>query len=346
MSISFKPKLTYDKFESIFKDKISPFEHVKERSLFGDTVENDRLYRRINKLVGNLEPEINDFEEKTWFNLYLPIKEGREFCTYPFKIDLLNTSFYSLTFAGGKTFSSDKGKQKINNHFFSLVSDAQKFTNLLKDQGESIIKVPYYLRSGTVQSIHVLDHVINQDEKERLLSKYDLHLKNMGELDEISLNQYLETSAIIRKILDPDLVDVEPLKLIKSSYGGGGSMLEIDDYDSQEEFSIWLKNSNHGYHPFTIKHKGSYLLPPSKQEPYYRFHTLSSDNPSEYVKIIDTLIDHNIIFKEDSIDEKIESARGRSELVVNDYLGVECHGPGNKFFEHVKWDPLKLPKWK
>ncbi len=196
INVTFRPKLTVKSLEGMFNGKLGSIDTFKNATLFG----------RITDLVDQVHPEDepDSGSRATWLNLYLPVREQDQIFTYKLMVDQSKDgSIYCIQIDYGHNLIFDviEGSQKIDRRLFDIPRDTATLLPNIKEGGVNALNVPYSQRKGTVKSKYVLDHIISLDERADIKLRYDRYVVNMGELHEVSLNQYIEVAAILVQII-------------------------------------------------------------------------------------------------------------------------------------------------
>jgi hypothetical protein len=317
------------------------------QNITGSRVNNTALQESSRKLMNLAFPTEEAESHSLWDCFYVPLFYFGDYVTVPIAVREDVDGYTSIFLNGSPGLDIFSGEEAVNQYYFKLLEETLKFSKILRERGVEALNVPYIMRGGQVKSKHLLENVLSVEERERIEKKYDQHLESMGEITAVSRNQYLETAAIIvRTTSDGWTKGLSPEQIHRRSYGGGGSMWDVDDPDSPEEFTEWVKcGMGSGEHAFSIEGKGRHLYPPSESEPFFNFNMPS--DAQRYVAMLDALMDAGVIFQATDLNQRLDLLSGESYITVNkDRSSISCFDKEHKYFPHVEWDPLVLPIWR
>lgn len=218
--------------------------------------------------------------------------------------------------------------------------------------------VPYDIRTGKIKGKFVMARMLPQDEKIRLIESYNQHLQKNLKVKSCSLNEYLDTACICYKAAFSERTDaLTPLKMYKKwADTRDGKMLSIKDWNSRKAFSGWYKSKKwSGAHPFEIVYNwmelGIHLYPPSRDSVQGYFLSTNYAYASSFVKMAKTLMKSNIPFTAHNFEEILNYLAGETYFTVNEYSDnfffyIPSREHKRKYFRHIEWDELKIPRWK
>lgn len=348
---SFAPKFRYVEVEGYF--------HLSSEL----KIHNDTFYAKIEELTQLADPSFKDKYDTKWECFYLPMKrKGRLMCI-PFSI-VLYQSVYYVSFHGFSGFgyiAVSKGNDKyFDETYLSFIDEAIRFIPLLKETNNKIIErtFPYDLRRGKIQRKYVSDHLMPEKEKKEIETAYRKHLEKKLTVNEVSLNDYLNTAAVgYRAVFKKEKVNVSPLEMYRKwADTRHGGMLEIKDPDSKKEYMEWLHSGKWaGQHPFEIVFSffglGIHLHPPDRNQPFFRLSNSNKLLIEEFVRMAVNLVKFNIPFEARSLDEALDYLTGESYVNVNvtsldSFFYEPSRENRRKYFPHIQWDKIEVVKWK
>ena len=254
-----------------------------------------------------------------------------------------------------------KGNDKYyDEHYCLFIDEAVRFIPVLKEYGVKLIErtFPYDLRTGKIKGKYTTDNLMPEKERKEIETAYKKHMEKKLTAGEISLNDYLETTAICYRATNKkEARQLTPLEMYKkwadSRHGG---MLDIKDPDSKQEYTEWLHSGKWaGQHPFEIVYSffslGVHLHPPGKHRPTFFLSNSNEFLVEVFVRMAEALMKHNIPFEASRLDEALDYLTGESYLRVNQ-LGLDSfyYEPSRenrkKYFPHIQWNEIKMVKWK
>ncbi len=344
----FNPRLRYQELECL----------VGDSGLIHKRIENSLIYALIQKLTSAALPTFKDEFDKRWHYFYLPLKKGGRLICLPFGIVQYNQEFF-IGFQGLGNIQVCKGKSKIEKEYGSLFHESIRFIPVLKKDAPAILErtVPYDIRTGKIKGKHVLQKLMPEKEKRKILQRYQEHLRRKLEIAGISLNEYLDTAALCYlAAYGRKTENLSPLEMYKK-WGDGrhGGMLDIKARNSRKAFINWLQSSQWaGSHPFEIvfswHRHGIHLYPPDSS-PHYILQVTNYAYARDYLNMVNALIDKEVPFKARDLEEVVHYLAGETYFKVNEYDEHSfCYIPSREYrkiyFPHIEWDELKVPLWK
>jgi hypothetical protein len=351
---SFAPKIRYVEVEGLFRLS-------DERK-----INNDTFYTKIQELTEKAHPSYKDKTDTKWEYFYLPMKrKGRLICI-PFSVVLYRSVYYVWFhgFSGFGWIAVNKGNDKFYYEDYLLfIDEAIRFIPLLKETGNTLIErtFPLDLRRGKIRGKYIREKNELMPEKERkeIEEAYKNHLEKKLTVDEISLNEYLNTAAICyRAAFKKEKTKVlTPLEMYKRwADNRDGGMLDIDDPDSKKEYMDWLNSGKwSGTHPFEIVYSfielGIHLYPPRLDKPCFGISVSYIHLTAPFVDMVGNLIKHNVPFEAYQLDEALDYLTGESFIDVN-IIGLDSfhYYPSRenrkKYYPHIQWDKIEVVKFK
>ncbi len=342
------PQLTEDNFLDLFP------------SSFPVDTKSTSLLERVVALTDTAEPEVNKSGENLWKDFYLPLRRGRKRIALPTRI-YFGEGRFTLAFGSTRSVTISQGEEQPKQEYVALLEDIAKLVPFLQQDHSLPEKlVPYDIRTGTIQGKYVLEEVMPQEEKQRILKRYEEHLKKNLTLKRISLDDYLATAALCyRAAFGKETEGLSPSEMYRRwADGRHGGMLELKS-SSKRAFMRWLKSDAYqGCHPFEILFSGhNYgitLRPPGRwdDEKLYSLNVGVMGYAEVYVAMLDALIKKEVPVRSHKVGEVLEYLCGESTFFVNRGYGEKSfwytHSAEEKkkYFPHIMWDTLKMPKWK
>jgi hypothetical protein len=218
--------------------------------------------------------------------------------------------------------------------------------------------IPYDIYTGKVKGSYILEKLLSKKSEEKLLKDYFQLIEKNQEIKEISLNDYLRTASICyRSAYGKKAESLSHLQMYKKwADGRDGGMLSIKDWDDRKEFKDWLDSGGEtAGHPFEIvfswHRHGIHLYPPSSDDPHYHLRVTNYAYATEFVKMAKALIKENVPFRAHDFKNVLDYLAGETYFTVNGYDEHNFHyipsqEHKKKFFRHIGWDEIKIPKWK
>jgi len=348
------------------------YQHLRVHGLV--EFNSDALYAKAAELAAKAKPSFDDQWDTTWKFFYLPMKrKGRMICS-PFSLNLHRGKTYTISFYGftsGGYHGIEKGNDTVPDYYFHFIDETIRFIEMLKEYGNQLIEktLPYDWRTGTIKRKYTCheQELMPIQEAEQINAAYQKHLEKNLCVSEISLNDYLNTAAICyraafeKKIQRLELEmnkELPPRELIKHwADMRHGGMWFIEDPDSKKEYMDWFHSDKwDGAHPFEIVYStphGIYLYPPEKQDCFFRLSIADPFYNREFVRMAATLVEHQIPFKADGLDEALEYLTGESDMEVNTgsmreptFTYKTSRENRKQYFRHIRWDEVQVLKWK
>jgi hypothetical protein len=354
ISRSFLPKVRYGEVQGYF--------HLNNEL----NINNNTFFLKVEELTNKAYPSYKDKFDTKWEYFYLPMKrKGRLICI-PFSV-VLYKSVYYVSFHGFSAFGClavNKGNEKLlYRDYLLFIDEAIRFIPILKETNNKIIErtFPYDLRRGKIQGkyIYEKDKLMPEEERKEIKAAYKLHLEKKMTINEISLNDYLNTSAICYRATfkQEKTRQLTPLEMYRKwADTRHGGMLDIKDPNNKKEYMQWLNSGIwSGQHPFEIVFSfiqlGIHLYPPGRHRPLYRLSVSNKLLTGEFVLMAAALIKHNIPFEAFRLDEALDYLTGESYLRVN-VVGLDTffYYPSKeyrkKYLPYIQWDKIEVVEWK
>jgi hypothetical protein len=316
---------------------------------------NTKAFELIRRIISYIEPTILEWKDKLW-ELYMPLKEDRRKIVVPFFIQKVkNVRAYFIFVDDFGSCEIRKGKEKSEEIEIlkRSLEDALEFLPLLKRNPKLIEKVPYHFRKGKIKAKHVLERVFPKKEAEKILAQYKENLKK--ECGPISLNYYLNVAAICYKAVFKEARLLSPEEMYRKwADGRDCDMLKIKKKNSKRAFGYWLSHKAYcGGHPFEILfswfHHGILLYPPSKYRKRFCLALGNYGMKEVYFKMVKALLENEIPFEAPELEDVILYLTGEKEMDVNTrdiFKSVTVTDEDKELVKLVKWQALKVPKWK
>lgn len=323
-------------------------------------IENDyKLYDKIMELTAlaypTSEETIREIVEKRWKYFYLPLKRLGYLILVPLSIVLYADRLF--------LFFLDTQIEVIRGNIGSsfplkLIEQTIEFCQVIKKDPEDIISksIPNDIKTGKVLGKYVMEHAMPTEEKERILKEYNNYIAKGTESQGVSLDEYLETTAICYKVAFGSKTNGMTPQQMRKRWGDSRDcgMSEIKDRKSREVFGSWLRNdSNCGGHPFEIIYSsfghGIHLYPPGEgNHYYYGLHVTDLAYAGVFVATVERLIKEGIPFQAYSLDEVLAYLAGETWFAVNRYDENDIYYNNQeyrKILRHIVWDELEMLKW-
>jgi len=343
---NFKPKFSFYEIEYLVGDG------------FGRKIKNESVHAIVKKLTEKAYPSSATGSEKRWEYFYMPARRSGRKISIPFLIVEYKGDFYVYFRLLGNLEISG-GKKDVEKEYQGLFEEAIRFTSLIKSTDGKIVKetVPYDLRIGKIKGKYVMDKTIPEKEERRLLKSYETHLGKNLEIVEISLNDYLDVTAICYKAAYKKTKKLLPLEMYKKwADNRHGGMLDIKDFNSKKEYRQWRKSGKWaGSHPYEIvfswHRHGIHLYPPDDEKPHYSLRVTNYAYAGDFIRMTKALLNNEIAFRSNELEEVLNYLRGEKDFVVNDYDDLRfSYIPSreykNLYFKHIKWEELKIVRCK
>ena len=330
---------------------------------------NDKLYGIAEKISSLAYPSSTSGFLIRWEYFYLPVYRvscnKKEFILIPVALTLERDSFlFEITKIGsfsvaknicfGKQIISDPEDLKlIENILISIL----EFCDILKRNPDTVHKyVPYEFRLGTIEGKYIMKKVISTEEAKRIKQRYIEHQKKMAAIKNATLQDYLNVLYICYKAIFGNSIGTEEIPEIYKKYSPDKEAT-IFSIETEEQFSMW-------YESYEWTKKRSFdiycnvfgeclsLYPPTPKNPKYVLVGRGLFIAWKYINIVRALIENNIPFEAPELDLILEYLTGKVMFKVNwgeppfcfNYVDTEEYR--KKYLPHIKWEPLKVPKWR
>ncbi len=350
MELLFTPSLSEEEFFGLFPG-IYPLE-----------LRSNLIMQKVDALTSTAYPKLNPFKDKIWHDFYLPLQREREAIAVPVGI-VKGTNCFIVSLKNGKSLRIEGGEGDVRTAYFTFFDELSRFVPLLqRDPSLPRKLVPYDIQTGTIPGKYVLEKILSPEEKKELQTKYYFHLKKKLSVKTISLEEYLSTAAICYQAAFPEktsgLNNLEQYQRWADCRHGG--MLNLENFSDPEEFMSWRNSDAYaGSHPFEIVYSpsgyGVHLIPPYSwfDDKDYYFLSLGNLNLApEYLKMVRALIDNEVPFRSNHLKSTLDYLAGESSFLVNKGNGERSFNYfdtpeyQDKYFPHITWDALKIPRWK
>ena len=322
-------------------------------------IENLEIYNLIKDLTNRVCFSYKDKSEKRWEQFYLPLKrKGKEIST-PFSIVKYKKDFFCSFFQLG-SLHIKKGNKETEKVFKEIFQEAIRFIQFIKQTKGEIVKkmVPYDFRTGKIKGKYILDKMISQKAKAKIMEDYEYHLqRDIKTEDCCSLNDYLNTVSICYKAsFGKEASSLKPLEMYRRwADRRDGGMLAIKNRKSKRAFLNWYESGKWmGSHPFEIvfswHRHGIHLYPPSSNNSWrYSLRVTNYAYTEDFIKMVKALINSKIPFLAQNLEEILDYLTGETYFTVNNYSDnsfsyVPSREHKKAYFKHIEWDKLKILK--
>lgn len=342
----FEPKLSYNDIDYGLN-----FHSIKNLG-------NSKLHRLFCKITGAAYPTHEERFDKNWEYFYLPVRRQGKFITVPFGIYSYKSIYSCIPHLSG-VLELQKGNDYVDEIIFEIFNEVLRFIPVIKKHGRPFIEktVPYDIRVGKIKGKYIMDKVITKDKKEKLMRSYQRHLETQKEVHGITLDDYLTTAGICyNRAYGKKTKGLKPEEMYKKwADGRDAGMLSIKNLRSKNAFSKWYHNRIRGGHPFEIvfswRRHGIHLYPPREDHLYYSLRVTNLGYAPDFIKMVRALIGHGVSFQANDLAEVVEYLSGETDFKVNEWGDSMFHYKPSleykrKYFKHVEWEELKLPRWK
>lgn len=341
--------------------KLSDYEleYLVGRAALGEKkIENTVLYNLIKKLTDKAFPTYEDEYDKRWHFFYVPLKRGGRLISHPFAVVEYNKEFFIYFHLLGNVHIK-KGGEKVEKEYLTVFKETLRFVSLIKKTKNRVLEkaVPYDIRTGKIRGKYVLEKLMPEQEKKRILRDYEAHLKKRLGVPEVSLNEYLDVAAMCyQAAYSHGVTKLSPEQQYrKLADGRDGGMLSVKDRDSRKEFMAWKKTGRSiGCHPFEIvfswHRHGINLYPPGPGTLHYSINVADYMYAGAYIEMVKSLIKREIPFQAPGLDIVLDYLSGETYFTVNGYdehrfLYIPSREYRRLYFHHIEWDPLEVPEW-
>ena len=322
------------------------------------SLENSKLHSLLCKTMGTAHPTYKEGYDRFWKYFYLPLRRQGKLITVPFGITKYKSIFFiNFHLLGG--FEVKKGNEHVDDILFEMFNEILRFIPVVKIHGKSFIEktVPYDIRKGEILGKYIMDKVLLKNEQENILDSYQKHLDTPREIKEISLNDYLNITSICYKAAFGKIAKgLKPMEMYKKwADGRDEGMLSIKNKKNKDAFSKWYSTRRMGGHPFEIvfswKSHGIHLYPPRKDYPFYSIIVTNLSYAPAFLKMVQALIDKDIPFQAPELDKVVRFLSGETFYKVNEFgdhfiFYIPSSEYKKKYFRHIEWEEIELPKWK
>lgn len=329
-------------------------QNVPQRAGSQIRMQDSKLYELVDKLTEKACPTEESAYEKRWKDFYLPFKRKGYFILIPLTVILYEKNFFLCILHS--TIEVCKGKEKDDNKFYLwLIKQTLKFCQILRKNPGIVLKaIPYDIRTGRVLGKYVLEDLFSYDKKDEILALYRDHIEKEKKSYRISLNEYLDTAAICyRAAFGRKTNGLSPEQMYRKwADDRDCGMLEIVNKKSKKAFGHWLETKSRcGGHPFEIVFSwiehGIHLYPPSPDRPYFSLRVTNYMYAIPFLEMVKALIQNEIPFEANEIEDVLSYLSGESYFTVNDYDKHYIFYSGDrKLLRHIEWDEPRMVKWR
>jgi hypothetical protein len=301
-------------------------QNIPQRAGSQIRMQDSKLYELVDKLTERACPTEESAYEKRWNDFYLPFKRKGYFILIPLTVILYEKNFFLCILHS--TIEVCKGKEKDDDNFYlGLIKQTLRFCQILrKDPGIVLKAIPYDIRTGRVLGKYVLEDLFPYDKKEEILALYRDHIEKEKKSYRISVNDYLDTAAICyRAAFGRKTYGLSHEQMYRKwADGRDCGMLEIVNKNGKKAFGHWLDKKSHcGGHPFEIIFSwldhGIHLYPPYLDRPYFSLRVTNYMYAIHYLEMVKALIQDEIAFEANEIEDVLNYLSGESYFTVNDY---------------------------
>lgn len=316
-------------------------------------IQDSQLYKAIVKLTEKAYPTQENRYEKRWIDFYIPLKRRGYLILFPLGIIMYDQKYF-LSLRESQ-IEVCKGKAK-DDFYQGLIEQTLEFTRVIKKDPDIIKKsIPNDIRTGRILGKYVMEKLLPADKKEEILKLYREHIKKVKSLTSISLNDYLNTTAICYKAAFGSKTNNLTAEQMYRKWADGRDcgLLEINDKESKEDFSKWfVTKSSCGGHPYEIVYSfidhGIDLFPPTPNNPYFFIHVTNYDYAGYYLAMVKALIKGKISFEAYDLEKVLNYVAGDSYFTVNtcgEHFIYYDSGDRN-LLKYIEWDEPNSVRWK
>jgi len=323
------------------------------------TIESSSLYETVHALTGTATPKVNRFKDKEWSDFYMPLRRGRKVIAVPIGVTEVPQCEDKLVVSVGNRIPIhlSKGQETISPEYLTPFQEMGKLIPFIRRDHSLVEKiVPYDIRTGKIPGKYVLEELMPKEEKERILKSYYNHCDKNLAIEAVSLEEYLATAAICYKAaFSEETEGLAPAEMYRRwSYQPNIDAFSIKNPKSKKEFSQKQQSTEwQGSHLFWLTPSRIHLYPPGKGKPYFSLTAGLSGDESDFIRVVQSLVEKEIPFQTEHLGGVLEYLAGNTDFRVN----LHCkyfpsidysHSPEQqlKYFPHIIWDQLKIPKWK
>lgn len=348
----FTAQLPYSRLEALLGTTYSSLSQPKK-------LENNYLFVLVKELTGMAHPTEKSSYDKRWVSFYAPFSRRGRSIAVPFSVVQFKKEYFLSFPDTGVTIVL--GDKEIDGDMITLLEEAQRFVPLIKETKGEILQpmVPYDIRRGKIKGKYMMNELLPQESAQSLRSRYAEHQQQGLQVAEISLEDYLNTAAIgYRAAYGKETEGKTPMEMYtQCADGRHGGMLDIKRAKSNAAFAKWYQSREwSGCHPFEIVYSsyshGIHLWPPrGKVEPWYQLRVTNYAYAERFLAMVDVFIKERVPFRAEHLDSVLDFLTGESDRGVNnhgEYSLSYWHSneQRKKYFRHIVWDELKVPKWK
>lgn len=347
-NIDFKPKISYAELDYFLRGPS-----------FEKSINSDRVYAVVKKLVEKASPSYEDEHEKRWEYFYLPAKRRTLICIPLFVLEYGGEFFVNLRSFGFGNLRIWRCRDETENVYSNIFRETIRFLPLIKKHGVTLLEklVPYDIRTGKIKGKYIMEKVMKKEEGERILLEYEEYLKKNLEVSRCTLKEYLEVSAICyMTAFGDETKGMTPLEMYKKwADGRDGGMLAIKN-NSEKEFEKWHSSGEWaGSHPFEIVfsliNHGIHLYPPSRSSPHYVLMVTNYAYARKFIRMAEALMKNSVAFRASGLEDVLNYLEGETYFRVNEFSEhFFFYSPTReykkRYFTHIEWDELKIANLK
>lgn len=320
-----------------------------------EKIEDDNLYKAVQKLTGMAYPtEAQGLEEK-WIDFYFPLKRRGYLILIPLRIDLYYQNYF-LYFRNSQIEVCEGKSSERNDIYLGLIEQTQEFSRIIRSNPGIVQEsVPYDIRTGNILGKYIMREILSSEEKEEISETYSGYIMTLKKLRGVTFQEYLDTAAICYRAAFGHLTDGMTSEEMYRKWADKRDcgMLDIKDKNSKKEFSNWLvTKSNCGGHPFEIIFSwhghGIHLMPPDSDRPYFSIRVTDYTYAKSFIMMVKALIENKIPFYAYLLNKVLDYMSGESYFRVNAYdKHFILYGSDlKKILKHIEWDDLDIVRWK
>ena len=229
----FKPTFDEEQLYDIFPRRI-------------ENIDSSILYNAVKLVTETAIPEENQFGDKDWFSFYLPLQRGQRIMAVSVDVTEVNVNKSlkkMIIMTQHSKLQVHQGDDQPSEELLSIFTEIRRLVPYLQQDPSLPDKlVPYDKRMGKIQGKYVPGELMSEEEKESILQRYNGHQGNKLRIEQISLDDYLETAAIGYKAAFEEKAEgLSPLEMYRRwADGRHGGMLDINAEADKDEFKKWF----------------------------------------------------------------------------------------------------------
>jgi hypothetical protein len=163
-----------------------------------ERIKNTGLYKLVRRLAESVVPSQKEGYDTRWFCFYTPARRWGKEIAVPTSIVRYRGTYFVHMFKLGY-FEVRWGKRPVDEFYIRVVREMGRLMRMIRIHGMGLVErlVPYDLRVGRIRGKYVLEKVMGEKEKERILKLYREHQsRNLRQVGGCSLEEYLDVAAI------------------------------------------------------------------------------------------------------------------------------------------------------